>query len=515
MDLEKRARRANYRVIISETLMVVTVAIMVVILAFIVSGYWLNADFTVERQGMLQISSVPTGASVEVDGDAPWFQRTNTSKVLSSGEHTVRLTKDGYDSWSKTINIREGLLYRLHYPRLFLKEREKESVQSFPTATFATVSPDRKWLLLADNTTTWTLVNLDRDHPDSTSISITALLRTGTDATNTSVDAEPAETAVFTGEVISADWSSDNEHVLFAIRNGTAAEWLLINVRNPLNSFNLTLRFSTNFDKVRIFNNSASRLIATYHNRLYLLDITQAKLPTPIVNEVIDFDFYESEIIFAARTAGLTTEISAYTNDSTPVEAAEESVPEIADNAAATLEPPAENGITRPYYIASVQSADAEPTVLEFYDESPRVFISRFYETQYITVATGDVITVYEKDNFAEFLSKELSFIPETIKVGHAGEFFFMASGPNLATLDMESLDLTEWSADTVHYGWLDGDMLYAVKDGALAVYDFDGQNRRNLATNVSERFPVTITSDKWLYYFSDGTLTREWLIQR
>ena len=140
MDLEKRARRQSLRVIISETIMVLTVVIMVVVLGFVVSGYWINSDFKVERQGMLQIYSVPTGADVEVDGDSPWFQRTNTSKVLSSGEHNIVLTKDGYDSWSKTVNIGEGLLYRLHYPRLFLKEREKENIYDATASIFATVS---------------------------------------------------------------------------------------------------------------------------------------------------------------------------------------------------------------------------------------------------------------------------------------------------------------------------------------------------------------------------------------
>ena len=128
MDLEERARRQNRRVIISEIIMVVAVIVTAGILALVVSGYWLNADFEVERQGMLQISSVPTGANVEVDGESSWLQRTNTSKVVASGEHTIVLTKDGYDSWSKTVNVNEGLLYRLHYPRLFLLDRTAEDV---------------------------------------------------------------------------------------------------------------------------------------------------------------------------------------------------------------------------------------------------------------------------------------------------------------------------------------------------------------------------------------------------
>ena len=104
MDPERAKRRQSAKIIISETIMVLAVVITVTMLAFIVSGYWLNSDFKVERNGLLQISSVPTGADIYIDGDSSWLQRTNTSKVLSSGEHSVKLTKDGYDSWQKTIN---------------------------------------------------------------------------------------------------------------------------------------------------------------------------------------------------------------------------------------------------------------------------------------------------------------------------------------------------------------------------------------------------------------------------
>ena len=121
MDAEKKQRLQSLKVIISETIMVLAVIISVAVLALIVSGYWIGSGFKVERQGMLQISSMPTGADISIDGDSSWLQRTNTSKVLLSGEHSIVLTKEGYDSWSKTINIQEGLLYRLHYPRLFLR----------------------------------------------------------------------------------------------------------------------------------------------------------------------------------------------------------------------------------------------------------------------------------------------------------------------------------------------------------------------------------------------------------
>ena len=105
MDPDKVKRRQSLRVIVSEAIMVIAVVMTVVVLAFMVSGYWLNSDFKVERQGLLQISSIPTGADIYIDGSSSWLQRTNTSKVLPVGEHTISLSKEGYDSWSKTIYV--------------------------------------------------------------------------------------------------------------------------------------------------------------------------------------------------------------------------------------------------------------------------------------------------------------------------------------------------------------------------------------------------------------------------
>ena len=81
MDSEKRAKRQSIRVIVSEAIMVIAIAGMVSILALVVSGYWLNSDLKIERQGMLQIFATPTGVDVEIDGETPGLQRGNTSRI--------------------------------------------------------------------------------------------------------------------------------------------------------------------------------------------------------------------------------------------------------------------------------------------------------------------------------------------------------------------------------------------------------------------------------------------------
>ena len=68
---------------------------------------------------------------------------------------------------------------------------------------------------------------------------------------------------------------------------------------------------------------------------------------------------------------------------------------------------------------------------------------------------------------------------------------------------------MREWTIEN-DYGWIDNNMLYTINDGALIVYDFDGYNRRTIAQDVTSGFPVTITNDKWLYYFKNNTLMRD-----
>ena len=143
-------------------------------------------------------------------------------------------------------------------------------------------------------------------------------------------------------------------------------------------------------------------------------------------------------------------------------------------------------------------------------DTTTRAYLSRFYDSKYLTVVTGGRISVYQRDEVKEPTIYEADFIPTDIKVSLGGDFVFLSSGTQVAVVDMESLRLVDWSLDTAKYHWLDSHMLYTVNDSTLSVYDYDGLNHRTLSTGVSSRFPVAITNNRWLYYFSDNEIMRE-----
>lgn len=461
MDSEKIQKRQSLKVIVSEIIMVITVIVTVAILALVVSGYWVNSDFKVERNGMLQIASTPTGADVTIDGEtSSWLQRTNTSRVLASGEHEIILSKEGYDAWSRTINISEGLLYRVHYPRLFLQNRQPESVLDTTATTFATISPDGSKLLLAGDTTEWSLINLSHDTITPQKLNIAAYF------SNVSL-ADGAATGLFTGQIISADWDHDSSHILFQIRFADATEWVLLDVNNLKNSLNLTKEFGTSFDTVKILDNSSSNLLAIQDHNLHKIDVPGKLISAVLAENVLNFDHYENEIVYV-------------TTDS------------------------------EKYAVNIAKIGDEKITQLEVLNSPAKVTISKFYDNMYLTVLQNDQVSLYLKDDFSKVSDFNLSFSPSLMKVGHQGEFITMYEGTQIATLDMEARAVREWSVDGGSFGWLDNDMIYSVASGQLVVYDFDGLNRRVLAQNASGHFPTTVTDNKWLYYFSDGSLIRE-----
>ena len=465
MDPERTKRRQSIKIIVSEALMVLTVAVTVVILAFLVSGYWINSNFEVERQGLLQVSSMPTGADVYIDGDSSWLQRTNTSKVLTSGEHTVKLTKEGYDSWSKTITISEGLLYRLHYPRLFLQQGATESVLSVDKAIYGTVSPDRNKLLLATPSSSWQLVGLDSEEVKPSSIAVSSLLATGDSGESITLSPDA---------IVSAHWDRDSSHVLVELHIQDTTEWLLLDVNSPDKSINLGKEFGSNFVNVQILDDSANTLLALTSGNLRKIDVSGRVISAPIAENVADYDHYNSsEVVFSAK--------STTSSD--------------------TLE----------YYVGYAKLSDGKVSRVLSTASPAKVAISRFYDDKYIIIVQGSHVALYSKDDFALLSEYELSFTPATVEVGHSGEFITMSLGDHIATLDMEIQGIREWTTGSSTFGWLDSDMVYAVVDGELVVYDFDGLNRRVLAQDVSAQFPATVSAnDRWLYYVHGDTLMRK-----
>ena len=112
--------------------MVLSVIAIVIVTILLAMGFSISTNGGIEQTGLMQIHSQPTGATVTLDGST-LFARTNTSRTMSAGEHYLKLSREGYDTWEKTVKMYSGMLVRMYYPRLFLQDRTAEAVLNLAT----------------------------------------------------------------------------------------------------------------------------------------------------------------------------------------------------------------------------------------------------------------------------------------------------------------------------------------------------------------------------------------------
>lgn len=450
MDLEDKKRRQTLKVILVEMFMTVAVVVTVVILVLVASGYWINSDFKIQRSGLLKIDSEPTGATVMIDGEE--YPKTNFSKVISSEEHNVVLTKEGYDSWSKAIKVTEGLLYQLRYPRLFLQERVKEHVLDFENISFASVTPDRRMMFVIEKDSTWELVNLSDEKMSKKTI----------------------EPLIVTKEkpfiVSKVEWSRNGRKMLLQGTLNNKNSWIYVDLDDNKNNFNITDKYAVDFEKVSFLNNS-NELLAYSNKDVFKIDLTNKTLSEPLIKNTSDyFAFLNDGIVFVAEKDGKN--------------------------------------------MINILRGRENINLINL-DEPARIAVTPFYNDKYLIVFTAKEITIYKGERLEPVFREFADINLDNLRIMDGEGYVVARDGNKINAIDMEAMQLSVWDAEVDRFGWLDNFLIYAVSDGALKVYDFDGQNGRELSKNVSSDFPVTITDNKWLYYFSENALMREWLIRK
>lgn len=469
MDPEQIKKRQTLRVLFSEAMMVLSVIVIMTVLIMITSGYWINQNFEVERQGMLQVYSSPTGADIIVDGDSSWLAKTNGSKIVSGGEHEVKIAKEGYETWTKRVNIREGLMYRLPYVRLFPIKHETEKVGEY-NAAISSVSPDRNTMLIVNNTSLWQLLHLNKSEVSTTDID-TSKIFDSSDKNGLSAD-----------DIAGIKWSAEGNRVLIKTHKDGQGGWVLLDIKNTNKSINLSKVFDEKFDNIKFISRSGDSLLAEVDGNLRKISVEEQSLSKVLASDVSSFDIYDGGVVYIASKDGIKRVFSMKDLEDKPIQ------------------------------------------IAEFSGDRIYATVTRFYEDEYFVVVNDDKFSLYvgslpKEDNdesFKKILDSNIGFVPETVKSGANGDFFIVRNGRNIATLDLESEKVTRFRVDGDKVGWIDNYMLYSVDgDGSMFVYDYDGLNRREVSKNASSRLGATICDDKWLYYFSDGFLVRENLIAK
>lgn len=525
MDYEEKKRRQMIRVIIAEVGMVLSVIAIVVVAIMLAMGFFISGNGQIEQSGLMQIHSLPTGATVELDGST-LFSRTNLSRTMPAGTHHLKLSRDGYDSWENDVKMYSGVLVRLYYPRLFLQDRtvelakdlgKEKELMSLDDLEFYQSSPERNYILYAQKgSSNWKMLDLRGDEVKETTFDLSGVLPGMIADEKDDQEKEDGETAAeakdakttqqgvnetvkyhFEGKIEEVKWSANEEKVLVRVAFEDKKEWVLVNLRNIAESLNLTRTLGMTFERIDIIDGAAAQLFGLENHHLRSINVSSKSTSRVLLDQVADYAYNEGNVLYVTETiekmGRKMREIGVYKN------------------------------------------GEEDGTVIDevFNDAKVRLALARYYDEDYVCYVVGKKLKVrygslpsYRREGgtveLKDLVERELEVVPQEFSLSSGNEYLVARAERKFMVTDLDMGEYYEYEAATAELKWLDASMMYAVQDGQITVWDFDGTNKRNLAesrkddedTKALNSVVMISPNNRWLYYLAtdeDGlSLMRE-----
>lgn len=463
MDRKRKKKIQNARVVMTNIFMGISVIAIVFVLMLVAMGYGFNEQGGIEQSGLIQISSNPKGASVEIDNETQ-FSRTDFNKMLSSGEHRVKIGKSGYDTWEKTIKVDAGLLTRIEWARLFPVKVETTNVANYNNLRLAEFSSNRKHLLTIEHDSPIILYSdIQGEKINVRKLSLNQALSNNEN--------------VLEGEINIRAWNENGNKVLVTWKRNDKTTWHILDLENIEKSINLNEKFGLEFNDVRILNDSASKLWALEKNNIHIIDTSSHTISGVLISNVEQFTNNKDVIAYV----GIDVKDHNYRK-------------------------------IRIYKEGEEGSTD----VLDLKDKKPNITLAMgsYWNESWLGYSLDNQITIFggtypsfdkpSKNSLKEYVKRELPFTPTIASTNQLGRIVAFAGSSNVTTIDIETRNYFDsvTEAESSELNWLDGYIFWENNDNKIIIRDFDGDNRREILT-VNNQQPINITeNNRWLYYF-------------
>lgn len=434
-------------------------------------GFRLNLESgQLEQSALLQFGSTPSGAAIAIDGIA-LNARTPAKTTIDAGTHDFSIWRDGYETWQKTVDVKAGALTWLNYALLVPKELPVEPVATYTSLASSLSSPEGRSIL----------VQADASMPDFTLVDITS---DNIKSINLSLDVETysgASKHTFTP----VKWDSGGRYVLIKHIFDDNSEWLVLDTQNPSASKNITRTFDFAIKNIDFSGTSGNEYYVLGNNDVRKLDLSAGTISRPLVNNVIEFSVYESNIVtYVAggdkpneRIVGLYRE-----GDNNP-------------------------------HILKVVNLDLKVPL--------HVTTTRYFNENYVAISEGSKVTILSGSypttasddatslkTFANFTAgrdiANLSFSP-------TGEYVFVQSGSYFASFDLEYQVFAESNiagkGTARQVKWLDDNYIWSDLGGELTIREFDGANVHTINSVLAGQDVILTHNGRFLYSFA-GTDT-------
>ncbi len=458
------------RIILSSiaTLSVIIIATAAILFML---GFRLDSDNgRLEQGALLQFDSAPNSADVYIDG-RNIGSRTATKQTVVAGTHTVKMTKSGYQDWTRTLTINAGTLTWLDYTRLVPTERPVQTVTTYEALAGTKISPDSKWVVAHETTDAprFQLVDLRAEDVKSSTLELPRASYTD------------AATEGVVHSFVIASWDSGSRYVLVKHVYQDQTEWLVVDTQNASQTINVTQVLNVGFNNLQFASTNGKVLFGlTNDGTLRKIDLSAGTLSRALVTHVESFSVYDNTILsyVGIDPSDATHRVAGVYRD----------------------------GDESPHILREAPAAD---TVL-------KIATGRYFSNDYVAIAEGNIVSILKgrypsssaQDNSSlkEFANMELSGAVSALSFSPGSDYVFAQSGGNYKSFEIEhtrpavGMVAAANGTPVSTLKWLDTAHLWNDDGGSLVMRDFDGSNVYSIMT-VEPGFDAGLSQNGRFFY--------------
>lgn len=470
LDVKKEFRQ-HILLLVGYVLVAVAIVIATLVLVYQAYGFNIGKNGTVIQNGLVFFSSQPNPANIYLNGHIS-SQKTNTRLILPSGIYGLKLTRNGYRDWTRTITVNGGAVAHFDYPFLIPKSLQTQKIQSYQSApALMTQSLDKRWILVQKpgSSTDFDLYDLKTpSKPVITSLSIPSSIL-GKATTSESLNL--------------VSWADDNQHVLLKHNFDSQSEFILVDIVDPTQSLNLnsTLQISPS---VLTLNNEKYDSYYAYNATTQELDSASlgGTAVTPVLQHVLAYKSYSNNtILYATDSNAPTGKVMVRLKEG-----------------------------SQTYDIRALPLSSHYLLDLTTYNSSLYVAVGSNADNRvYIYQDPVSQLTNYPGQGLAPSWVLHVPS-PSYLSFSANAQFIVAENGSNYASYDVQNnLGYLYSNANSpvdspqLHASWMDGDRLTYVSNGKLVIQDYDNNNRQVLVSALPSYIPAFSSDYKYLYSLS------------
>jgi len=260
------------------------VTFVVVSALFILSarGYGIHFEkngVSIEKTGMIIVSSKPAGASIYLNGKDTSKKTTNffTVKINNLGKNKYILTieKDGYYKWEKELKVFPEMVTWANYVLLFSKNPKIDKVDFSGSYVDSLTSKDDKYsAVLVRSDAGEVLYGLDNKSGEKNTLLESAKM---------SEDARVTDIKMI-------DWSKDHKNILISGSTKNGNQYFVLNIETK-NIEQIAAITPTKFDRIIFSTANNDDLYGTFGKELFRVNVRTKSVSTALENNVVYFTF--------------------------------------------------------------------------------------------------------------------------------------------------------------------------------------------------------------------------------